>query len=120
MTITYIEGFLIPVPADKEADYRKLAEAAAPLFLDLGAIRVVENWEADVPDGSTTDFRKAVKAEPGEKIVFSWIVYPDKETRDASHKAMLEDPRFEALGDMPFDGKRMIFGGFSNILDQGK
>lgn len=118
--MSYVEGFLIPVPADKEAAYRKQAVAAAPIFLDLGATRVVENWEADVPDGTTTDFRKAVKAEPGEKIVFSWIVYPDKATRDAAHAAMMDDPRFEELGEMPFDGKRMIFGGFSTILDQGK
>lgn len=118
--MSYVEGFLIPVPAAKEADYRRLAEASAPLFLDLGATRVVENWEDEVPDGTTTDFRKAVKAEGDEKIVFSWIVYPDKQTRDAAHKAMIEDPRFEALGEMPFDGKRMIFGGFTTMLDQGK
>ena len=118
--MSYVEGFLIPVPAAKEAEYRRQAEAAAPLFLDLGATQVVENWEDDVPDGTTTDFRKAVKAQPDEKIVFSWIVYPDKQTRDAAHKAMVEDPRFEALGAMPFDGKRMIFGGFTTILDTGK
>lgn len=115
--MTYVDGFLIPVPADKEADYRRQAAAAAPLFLDLGATRVVENWEDDVPDGTSTDFRRAVKAEPGEKIVFSWIVYPDKATRDAANKAMMEDARFEALGEMPFDGKRMIFGGFTTIFD---
>ena len=113
-----IEGFVIPVPAGREGEYRKQAIAAAPIFLDLGATQVVENWEDNVPDGTTTDFRRAVKAESGEKIVFSWIVYPDKETRDAAHKRMVDDPRFEALGDMPFDGKRMIFGCFSTILDQ--
>ena len=117
--MSYVEGFLIPVPAAKQDEYRRLAEAAAPLFLDLGAIRVVENWEDDVPDGTSTDFRKAVQAEADEKIVFSWIVYPDRETRDAAHKKMVEDPRFEALGAMPFDGKRMIFGGFSTIFDSG-
>jgi uncharacterized protein YbaA (DUF1428 family) len=118
--MSYVEGYLIPVPADKEEAYRRQAEAAAPLFLDLGATRVVETWENDVPDGTQTDFRKAVKAEANEKIVFSWIVYPDKATRDAAHKAMTDDPRFEALGEMPFDGKRMIFGGFETIVDQGK
>jgi len=117
--MSYVEGFLIPVPAAKEADYRRQAEAAAPLFLDLGATRVVENWEDDVPDGTSTDFRKAVKAEADEKIVFSWIVYPDKQARDAAHKAMIEDPRFEALGAMPFHGNRMVFAGFNNFLASG-
>lgn len=117
--MSYVEGFLIPVPASKEAEYRSLAAAAAPLFLDLGAVRVVENWEDDVPDGTSTDFRQAVKAQGDEKIVFSWIVYPDKQVRDAAHKRMVEDPRFEVLGAMPFDGKRMIFGGFSTIVDAG-
>lgn len=115
--MSYVDGFVIPVPAGKEDDYRKQAAAAAPIFLDLGAVQVVENWEDDVPDGSNTDFRRAVKAEVGEKIVFSWIVYPDKVTRDAANAKMMDDPRFAALGAMPFDGKRMIFGGFSNILD---
>jgi uncharacterized protein YbaA (DUF1428 family) len=116
--MTYVDGFVIPVPAGNEAAYRKQAEAAAPIFLDLGAIQVVENWEDDVPDGKTTDFRRAVNAESGEKIVFSWIIYPDKETRDGANAKMMDDPRFAALGEMPFDGKRMIFAGFSNILDR--
>jgi uncharacterized protein YbaA (DUF1428 family) len=118
--MSYIDGFVIPVPAEKEAAYRAQAAAAAPIFLDLGALRVVETWEADVPDGTSTDFRRAVKAGPDEKIVFSWIEYPDKETRDAANKKMLDDPRFEALGDMAFDGKRMIIGGFGVFLDSSR
>ncbi len=118
--MSYIDGFLVPVPAGKEDAYRKLAAATAPIFLDLGAVQVVENWEDDVPDGKSTDFRRAVKAKNDEKIVLSWIVYPDRATRDAVNAKLMTDPRFLALGEMgemPFDGKRMIFGGFSNMLD---
>jgi uncharacterized protein YbaA (DUF1428 family) len=118
--MSYVDGFVIPVPASKEAAYRKQAAEAAVIFRDLGAIRIVETWEDDVPDGKTTDFRRAVKAEEGEKIVFSWIEYPDKATRDDANKKMLDDPRFEALGDMVFDGERMIFGGFAAFLDTSK
>ncbi len=118
--MSYIDGFIIPVPAGKEDAYRKMAAAAALVFRDLGAIRVVETWEDDVPDGKTTDFRRAVKAEGDEKIVFSWIEYPDKATRDEVNRKMMDDPRFEEMGDMPFDGKRMIFGGFTEILDTAK
>lgn len=118
--MAYIEGFLIPVPRDKRADYEALARAAAPLFTDHGATRIVETWSDDIAHGHTTDFYRAVKAEEGEDVVFSWIEYPDKATRDSAHERMTSDPRFEALGAMPFDGKRMIFGGFTPIMDTAK
>lgn len=114
--IGYVEAFIIPVPKSNEAAYRKQAEKGAPLFRDLGATRVVECWGDDVPHGEVTDFYRAVKAEDGEAVVFSWIEYPDKATRDTATVNMMTDPRFEALGEMPFDGKRMIYSGFVPIL----
>ena len=115
--MAYIDGFLIPVPHDKKDAYLAHARAAAPLFKDLGATRIVETWGEDIADGKVTDFKRAVAAEEGENVVFSWIEYPDKAARDKANQAMVEDPRFEALGEMPFDGKRMIFSGFSPVFD---
>lgn len=119
MSLPYVDGFLIPVPADGREAYLEAARIAAPIFRELGAISVVEAWGDDIPDGKVTDFRRAVLAEPGETVVFSWITWPDKATRDAGNKAMMEDERMHAAG-MPFDGKRMIFGGFQAILDTGQ
>lgn len=116
----YVSGFLIPVPKTKKEEYRALAEKSAALFKEYGVTEIMECWEDNVPDGKVTDFRKAVKAEGGEAIVFSWMVWPDKETADAGHKKMMEDPRMEEMGAMPFDGKRMIFGGFSPIFTMGR
>ena len=100
----YVEGFVAAVPAANKEIYRKHAAEAAPLFKEFGATRVVECWGDDVPDGTITDF--------------SWFEYPSKEVRDAANEKMRADPRMRAMGDeMPFDGKRMIFGGFAPILD---
>jgi uncharacterized protein YbaA (DUF1428 family) len=118
--MAYVDGFVIPVPNGNKEAYRAMAEKAVPLFKEYGAIRLVECWGHDVPDGKVTDFKMAVKAEGDENVVFSWIVWPSKEVRDAGHKRMMEDPRMKAMGDMPFDGKRMIFGGFEVLLDTGK
>lgn len=118
--MSYIDGFLIPVPRDKRDAYEKQARAAAPIFKDLGATRIVETWSEDIKHGKTTDFYRSVKAEENEDVVFSWIEYPDKATRDAANAKMMDDPRFKDLGDMPFDGKRMIFGGFAPIFDTEK
>ncbi|WP_437753617.1 DUF1428 domain-containing protein [Sorangium sp. So ce1389] len=116
--MSYVDGFVVPVPADKKEAYRALAEKAAAVFKDHGATRVVECWGDDVPDGKITDFKGAVKAEPGEVIVFSWIVWPSKEVRDEGSKKAMEDPRMKMDNEtMPFDGKRMIFGGFDVLLD---
>ena len=114
--MSYIEGFVIPVPDAKKAEYLAAAKKAAVIFKRLGAIRVVENWGNDLPDGKVTDFKKAVKAESGENVVFSWVEWPSKDARDKGNKAMMEDPEMKAM-DMPFDGKRMFFGGFENLLD---
>ena len=118
--MSYIDGFVIPVPADKKQAYRDMAAKAAPIFQEYGAIRIVECWGDDLPDGKVTDFRGAVKAEAGEGVVFSWIVYPSKAVRDEANRRVMQDPRMKPEGDMPFDGKRMIFGGFELLLDTGK
>ncbi|WP_207539890.1 DUF1428 domain-containing protein [Sabulicella rubraurantiaca] len=114
----YVDGFVVAVPTSNKETYRQHAAEAAPLFKEFGAIRMVECWEDDVPDGKLTDFRRAVQAKPDEVVVFSWIEYPSKEIRDAANQRMKADPRMKAMADtMPFDGKRMIFGGFAPILD---
>jgi uncharacterized protein YbaA (DUF1428 family) len=113
----YVDGFVVAVPAANKEAYHRLAAAAAPLFNEFGATRIVECWGDDVPDGKLTDFRGAVKAQEDEVVVFSWIEYPSKAVRDAANEKMMNDPRMKALGEMPFDGKRMIFGGFAPILD---
>jgi uncharacterized protein YbaA (DUF1428 family) len=114
----YIDGFLVPVPTGRKADYIAMAKKAWPLFKEFGATSMVEAWGDDVPKGKVTDFYGAVKAEDGETVVFSWITWPDKATRDAGNKKMMADPRMKEFGnDMPFDGKRMIMGGFAPILD---
>ena len=118
--MNYVEGFVAAVPAANKEAYRKHAAEAALLFKEFGATRVVEAWGDDVPDGKVTDFKGAVKAKDDEVVVFSWIEYPSKESRDAANKRIMSDPRMKEMGaEMPFDGKRMIFGGFAPIVDEG-
>lgn len=118
----YVNGFVLAVPAANKDAYKDVAEKFWDIAKDFGALSQVECWEVDVPDGTTTDLRRAVKCEEGEKIVFSWVTWPDKATADASHEKMMADPRMaEQFGapdgsDMPFDGKRMIFGGFEPLV----
>lgn len=116
----YIQGFLLAVPEDKKDAYAAMAAGAAEAFARLGVIEIVEGWEDNVTDGKVTDFRMAVKAEPGEKIVFSWMIWPDRETCDGAHEKMMSDPFFEQMGEMPFDGMRMIWGGFSPLFTMGR
>ena len=114
--MSYVDGFLAAVPDDKKDAYLQHARFAADIFKEFGAERIVECWEDDVPDGKVTDFRRSVQRKDGESVVFSWVSWPDKATRDAGWARMMEDPRMATM-EMPFDGKRMIYGGFSPILD---
>lgn len=116
--MTYVDGFVASVPAANKEAYRKHAAEAAVLFKEFGATRIVECWGDDVPPGKLTDFSKAVQAKEDEVVVFAWIEYPSREVRDAAHQKMMNDPRMQAMGEMPFDGKRMIYGGFTPILDE--
>jgi uncharacterized protein YbaA (DUF1428 family) len=116
--MAYTDGFIVAVPADKKDAYLAMAKRAALVFKEYGATRVVECWGDDVPDGKLTDFRRAVKAEEGEIVVFSWVEYPSKAVRDEAAPKIMADPRMQpADGEMPFDGKRLVYGGFEVIVD---
>jgi uncharacterized protein YbaA (DUF1428 family) len=114
--MSYIDGFVIAVPHANREKFIEHARTFDAIFLEFGATRVTECWGDDVPDGKVTDFRRAVQATQEETVVFSWIEWPDKATRDAGMEKFMKDPRMEAAGDMPFDGKRMIFGGFAPVI----
>jgi uncharacterized protein YbaA (DUF1428 family) len=123
--MTYIQGFVIPVPADRKQDFIAHAEQADAVFLEHGALRVWECWQDDVPPGEQTDFFRAVDAQEGECVVFSWIEWPDKLTCDAMHAQMEEimanDSRFSMEHNPPpFEGKRMIYGGFVPVVRMGE
>ncbi|MEE4117799.1 MAG: DUF1428 domain-containing protein [Paracoccaceae bacterium] len=117
----YVDGFIAAVPTANRDAYRAHAEAAWPLFRDLGATAMWECWGDDVPEGEVKSFRMAVKAAEDETVVFSWTLWPDKATRDAGWTRMMSDPAFaEAMGEMPFDGKRMVYGGFAPLVMAGE
>jgi uncharacterized protein YbaA (DUF1428 family) len=113
---TYTDGFVVPVPEVKREDYRKLASNMAKVFREHGATRVVEAFSDDVPHGKVTDFYRAVKAEDGEGVVFSFIEWPDKAARDQAWARIMADESNRPQ-EMPFDGKRMFWGGFEKIVD---
>ena len=112
----YIDGCVIPVPTADKQKYLDHARIAAAVFKENGALKIVECWGDDVPDGKVTSFPMAVKREPHETVVFSWIVWPSREVRDAGMAKVMDDPRLQPVA-MPFDGKRMIFGGFEMIFE---
>ncbi|HKX22852.1 MAG TPA: DUF1428 domain-containing protein [Rhizorhapis sp.] len=123
--MTYIDGFVIAVPTANREKFIEHAKKGDSVFLDLGATRILECWGDDVPHGKQTDFYGAVEAGEDETVVFSWIEWPDKATRDAAMGKMEElmktDPRMNPESNpMPFDGKRMIYGGFQPIVTLGK
>jgi len=122
MTMSYVDGFVIAVPTANKQKFIEHARTIDTIFTDLGATRVVECWADDVPEGKITDFGKAVKATADESVVFSWIEWPDKATRDAAMKKMMSDDFGDERMDMekhpmPFDGKRLIFGGFEPVVE---
>ena len=119
--MSYIEGFVAAVPRSNKEAYRQHAAEALGYFKKLGATRMVENWGDDVPDGKITDFKRSVQAKPEEDVIFSWVEYPDKATRDRANEAMRNDSQMtDSMKTMPFDGKRMIWGGFQPVNDSGK
>ncbi|MFS0738408.1 DUF1428 domain-containing protein [Sphingomonas sp. 1P06PA] len=114
----YADGYLIPVPTENKGAYFDMARRVAPIFLESGATRVVECWGVDVPDGKITDFRRATHAKDGEQVVFSWVEWPSKEAHVAGWEKFMADERMKTPpDDMPFDGKRMIYGGFTPVVD---
>ena len=115
--MAYVDGFVLAVPTGNREAYKKYAEQAAALFREHGALRLVECWGDDVPDGEVTSFPMAVKRNEDETVVFSWVLWPSREARDAGMKALMADPRTPQMDPMPFDGKRMIYGGFEMIVD---
>jgi uncharacterized protein YbaA (DUF1428 family) len=118
--MSYIDGFVIAVPTANRQKFIDHANTGDSVFIEYGATRVVECWGDDVPDGKQTDFRRAVQGKDDETIVFSWIEWPDKATRDQGFRKMMEDPRMDPeKNPMPFDGGRMIFGGFRPVVELG-
>jgi uncharacterized protein YbaA (DUF1428 family) len=115
--MAYVDGFVLAVPKANRDVYRKHAEEAAVLFREHGALQLVECWGDDVPDGEVTSFPMAVKCREDETVVFSWILWPSREARDAGMKSFMADPRMSHMDSMPFDGKRMIYGGFEMIVN---
>lgn len=120
--MAYVDGFVIAVPKKKKEEFIDVANFVDPLFIELGAKRVVECWGDELPEGAITDFRKAVQATDDETVCFSWVEWPDKETRDKAQAKMHEmastDERWDAeKHPPPFDGKRMIMGGFTPVFE---
>jgi uncharacterized protein YbaA (DUF1428 family) len=115
--MAYVDGFVCPVSNAKREAYIAHAQLFGAMFKEFGATSVVECWGDDVPEGKLTSFPLAVKREEGESVVFSWVSWPSREVRDAGWKAMMADPRMVNAEDPPFDGKRLIYGGFEKILD---
>ena len=114
----YIDGFVAAVPTANRAAFTKHAQAAATVFKDHGALKVVECWGDDVPEGKVTSFSMAVKRKETETVVFSWVTWPSRQVRDAGMAKVMADPRMQSEANpLPFDGQRVIFGGFQMIVD---
>lgn len=116
--MTYVDGFVAAVPTANREAYRKHAESVAAVFKEHGALKLVECWGDDVPEGKVTSFPMAVKRKDDETVVFSWVVWPSRQVRDEGMKAVMADPQLQPdTNPMPFDGKRLIYGGFEVIVD---
>jgi uncharacterized protein YbaA (DUF1428 family) len=116
----YINGFIVPVPTDKKDAYRAMTEPQAAIFREYGALRLVQGWGDDIPEGKLTDFHRAVQAKPGETVVFAFIEWPSKAVNDEAWDKLMKDERMQPSGDVPFDGKRMFWGGFDVLLDTAR
>ena len=116
--MTYVDGFLLAVPTANKEAYRKMAEDAAVVFKENGALSLVECWGEDLPEGKVNSFHTAVLGKPEENVVFAWLTWPSKDVRDNGLRKVMDDPRMKVWENrFPFDGKRMIFGGFETIVD---
>lgn len=116
--MTYVDGFVLAVPKQNIDAYKEMARKAGEVWKEYGARAFVECVGDDVPYGELTSFPRAVQAKEGEVVVFSWIIYDSREQRDAINAKVMEDPRIkDGMTDMPFDGKRMIYGGFKTLLE---
>ncbi|WP_082537251.1 MULTISPECIES: DUF1428 domain-containing protein [unclassified Aureimonas] len=116
--MSYVLGCVLPIEAGKRDRFVEQAVQAAPFFREFGASSVLDAVGDDVPKGEATDFRRAVDAKDGELVAFGWVIWPDKATKNAAEPAMMSDPRMD-MSDMAFDGKRMIYGGFEPMIDEG-
>ena len=117
--MTYVDGFLVAVPKNRVEEYRKVAEQAADLWLEHGALSVMECAGDDIPYGEVTSFPRAVQATDDETVFFSWITYESREKRDEVNKKVMADQRMQGeMSEMPFDGQRMIFGGFAPLVER--
>ncbi|MCP2021951.1 DUF1428 domain-containing protein [Pseudomonas laurylsulfatiphila] len=115
--MSYVDGFIAAVPTANRGQYLKHAQIAASVFKENGALSVVECWGEDVPEGKVTSFPMSVKLKEGETVAFGWIIWPDKATRNAGMDKMMQDPRMKPdVNPMPFDGQRMVYGGFEVLL----
>lgn len=114
---TYVDGFVIPVPNKKRAEYEKLAKLSSEIFIDHGALEAYESWSDDVKEGKITDFFRSVNAKEGEVLVFAFYIWPSKEVRDKAMQTAMEDERFKGFDPSDvLDGSRMILGGFKTFL----
>jgi uncharacterized protein YbaA (DUF1428 family) len=118
--MSYITGFVLAVPTARKEAYVAMAREASEMFREFGAIEMFEGWGDDIKDGKVTDFKRAVQAKEDETVVFSWIVWPDKATSQEAERKMETDERMKNMPEMPFDGKRMIFGGFTPVFEMGR
>lgn len=117
--MSYVDSFVAAVPTLNKEKYIEHAKLSAVVFKEHGALKITECWGDNVPDGDITSFPMAVKCEKDETVVFSTVVWPTKEARDAGWEAIMEDPRMHPDNNpMPFDGKRLIFGGFDVLIDE--
>lgn len=116
--MSYVSGFVLAVPTDKKQAYVDHARKCWPMFQRRGALRMVEGWGEDVPHGNQTDFYRATNARDDETPMFSWIEWPDRESADKAFANMMEDPDMQGMEEMPFDGMRMFWGGFTPVVDE--
>lgn len=116
--MSYVDGFVAAVPTANKAGYIEYAKMMGQICKEYGVLQVIDNWGDDVPDGEVTSFPMAVKCEENETVVFSWMVWSSKESRDKGWEEMMKDPRMNPeTSPMPFDGKRLIYGGFETIVE---